>query len=299
MPEINASFPLIENVGLSGANPLYLQGFIETNRKVVVDTKACEKCGAEFTRNKKYSQAQWDAARFCGKQCACWNKGLTKHDDPRLQSIAEQVAVSAKGRPAWNRGATKHTDPRMAVVARKVSEAQRGKTINENQRRGLKAGRSWCKGLTKEDHPGLAKRGRAVRRRLKGRKNPEHGERMRRFYEENPQKHPNAILAKKTRGKGRTHIERLVGELLVEIGVEARFNRRVGRKWVDFAVENQRAVIECDGEFWHRDQHKEAERDRYIEAHGWRILHLTGSEIVSDTAVCKQRIADFLGLGGV
>ena len=258
--------------------------------------KACEKCGAEFARNPKYSQAQWDSARFCSKSCSCWNKGLTKRDDARLQSIADQMAVSARGRPGWSKGLTKETDHRLAIVSEKVSIAQRGKTINDNQRRGLEVGRSWCKGLTKDDHAGLAERGRKVSERMSGTKNPAHGERMRRLYEAHPEKHPNAILARKSGSKGRTYIEQVIGSLLEKMGVAAQYNRRIGRKWADFAVEDQRAVIECDGEYWHQDAEKEAERDRYITARGWRMLHLSGADIVNRTGECERRIATFLGL---
>lgn len=264
-----------------------------------VNTKPCERCGDEFKRNPKYSEKQWASARFCGRSCGTWNKGLTKHDDPRMMAIAEQVKVSAKGRPAWNKGLTKETDERMALIAEKVSEAQIGKDINDAQRRALKEGRKWAKGRTAEDTPAIARSAKKRSRILKGRENPEHAKRMREFFAENPHKHPNAILARKTKGHGYTHIEEIVSELLGEMGVDAAFNKRIGSKWVDFAVVSQRAVIECDGEYWHQDEEAERERDEYIRARGWSILHLTGSDIVNRTAWCRDQVAGFLEMEAV
>lgn len=251
------------------------------------DVKPCDRCGRFFARKPKYSQSQWDAQRWCGRSCGAWNKGLTKDDDPRMMQIAESVAVTAKGRPAWNAGRTKHDDKRLALISVKVSQAQLGKTVNNAQMRGLEQGRMWCAGKTAETDPRLAARGDKVRKALSGRVRDDHSARMRAYYQQNPDKHPNAIVAQKTRGHGYTYIEILVAEYLAEMGLEYEFNRRIGRKWVDFAIDEFALVVEADGEYWHRDKEREARRDQYLRERGWAVVHLTGSQIVNDADGCK------------
>jgi len=267
--------------------------------KNYTEIKWCECCDKVFPRNKKHSQKQWDEKKYCGRECQqanIWNRGLTKETDERLAKLSEYF-TGKKGHVCWNKGLTKETDVRLAKLSITISEEQKRnpRKPNENQLAALAKSRLWCKGLTKEDHPSIARRAEILSKKYTGRKNPEHSERMKSFYQEYPEKHPNAILAKKTKGKGYTHIEKIVSELLEELGIKTVFNHRVGNKWPDFAVIEKRKIIECDGERWHKDKKKEQERDLYLARCGWDVLHLTGSEIVSKADECKERIFEFIG----
>jgi endogenous inhibitor of DNA gyrase (YacG/DUF329 family) len=44
--------------------------------------KDCRICGSTFRRNRKYSNAQWSAARYCSLQCL----GQSKRPDPRTKA---------------------------------------------------------------------------------------------------------------------------------------------------------------------------------------------------------------------
>ncbi len=52
----------------------------------------------------------------------------------------------------------------------------------------------------------------------------------------------------------------------------------VGRYFVDFGNPVAKVAIECDGAAWHQDAEKDAERQRHIEALGWTVYRITGSD---------------------
>lgn len=98
----------------------------------------------------KFSMAGQVGARV---GCAPWNKGLTKHDDNRIASVAEFNSINFKGKTpsnkgqkghqAWNKGLTKETDERVAQNAINSGIASKGKI-------------PWNKGLTKETSESIA-----------------------------------------------------------------------------------------------------------------------------------------------
>jgi very-short-patch-repair endonuclease len=57
----------------------------------------------------------------------------------------------------------------------------------------------------------------------------------------------------------------------------------VGRFFVDFGNPICRVAIECDGERWHQDAQRDAERQRQIEAMGWAVYRITGRDCFTDT----------------
>lgn len=260
-------------------------------KRTVTEVRSCLRCGDEFQRNPKYSIKQWDGARWCSRKCSTWNRGLTKHDDPRLMAISNIVRIAATGRPGWSKGLTKHTHPSLAVVARKVSEIQKGRPCTEAQRTAMSIGWNWATGRTSENCPNIA--AGAIKRadKLRGRKNPEHSVRMKTLYAANPEKHPNAILAKKTKGRGFTHIEKIAADILRDLCVEYKYNVRIGSKWPDFSIASHMLIVEADGEHWHQDAVKEAARDAHLQALGWEVLHLTGKQLVNDMEGCRASVA--------
>lgn len=56
----------------------------------------------------------------------------------------------------------------------------------------------------------------------------------------------------------------------------------VGRYFVDFANPVAKVAIECDGAAWHQDAEKDAQRQRDIEAMGWTVYRITGSDCKTD-----------------
>lgn len=260
-------------------------------KRTAIDIKYCQKCGSTFARNVRYSDTQWASANWCSRKCSAWNLGLTKADDPRLAATSERMRVIATGRPGWSKGLTKETHPSLAIVARKVSETQKGRPCTDQQRAALELGRSWGKGRTKENCPKIAARSANLSKVLTGRTNPEQSARLKALFAAHPEKHPNAIVARKTKGKGYTYIEQILSDLLKETGVEFAFNVRVGTKWPDFSIASHSLIFEADGEHWHQDVAKDAARDMYLQSLGWTVVHFTGKELVNETQKCRAIIA--------
>lgn len=52
----------------------------------------------------------------------------------------------------------------------------------------------------------------------------------------------------------------------------------VGRYFVDFANPIAKVAIECDGAEWHNDKAKDAARDAELEAMGWTVYRISGSD---------------------
>lgn len=270
-----------------------------SRKKIVTEPKTCLYCKKEFNRPKNEVIKIWLKRKYCSRECSfkgktTWNKGLTKNDHDSIMRYSIKMGDIAKGRTAWNKGLTKETHPSIKIIGEKISETQKGRAINDAQRAALLLGRTWCKGLTKDDDERIAIRAVGTSKALTGRKNPDHSKRMKKYFKENPDKHINAKLAKKSKGNGYTYIEKLLCEYLAEINVCAKFNHRVGSKWVDFAVVDKMIAIEADGEFWHSDIEKEKKRDSYLKERGWEVLHITGSDIVKNPPKCKEMILSAL-----
>jgi very-short-patch-repair endonuclease len=68
---------------------------------------------------------------------------------------------------------------------------------------------------------------------------------------------------------------------------------RVGSYTLDLALAGPRIAVELDGHAYHasREQRtKDAKRDRFLVAEGWRVLRFTGSEVVDDPARCVSEL---------
>jgi hypothetical protein len=71
---------------------------------------------------------------------------------------------------------------------------------------------------------------------------------------------------------------------------------RVGAYYVDFAFVTRydRKAIEIDGKAYHRDIVKEQQRDDYLMDRGWRVMHITASEVYTNPDAVQRRVIDFL-----
>lgn len=56
----------------------------------------------------------------------------------------------------------------------------------------------------------------------------------------------------------------------------------VGRYFVDFGNPVARVAIECDGARYHQDKEKDAERQKTIEAIGWRVYRISGRDCFTE-----------------
>lgn len=52
----------------------------------------------------------------------------------------------------------------------------------------------------------------------------------------------------------------------------------VGKYFVDFANPKAKVAIECDGEAYHRDKSKDADRDKKLREAGWSVYRISGKD---------------------
>jgi len=74
----------------------------------------------------------------------------------------------------------------------------------------------------------------------------------------------------------------------------------IGTKVVDFAFQEQKLVVECDGYKWHKQDkeqiERDIERDKYLARKGWRVLHFSGVQIRRNIEGCINEIKEALFL---
>lgn len=111
----------------------------------------------------------------------------------------------------------------------------------------------------------------------------------------------NQALAKY---KYQTWIERKIGWLLKENKIEAkhsfvinrnsavRFGKTVRHRFykIDWAIVDLKIAIECDGEYWHKNDN--GLRDSELKELGWTVLHLTQDEIKNNLFLCQTKIVN-------
>lgn len=64
---------------------------------------------------------------------------------------------------------------------------------------------------------------------------------------------------------------------------------QIGLYRVDFAMPESKVVIELDGHDYHKTKEQrthDAERERFLEMQGWRVIRFTGSEVYKDSERC-------------
>jgi very-short-patch-repair endonuclease len=68
---------------------------------------------------------------------------------------------------------------------------------------------------------------------------------------------------------------------------------KIGQYRVDFAYEYPKIAIEVDGHEYHSTKEqrgRDAQRDRFIQAEGWRVLRYTGTEVFNNPDKCASEI---------
>lgn len=81
-----------------------------------------------------------------------------------------------------------------------------------------------------------------------------------------------------------TPIERALWHDLRAVGLVMYPQIPIGPYFADFANPRASVVIECDGKRWH-DPEKDAHRDGYMAANGWKVYRFTGAKCMEMPAV--------------
>lgn len=99
------------------------------------------------------------------------------------------------------------------------------------------------------------------------------------------------------RSREETTIEAAVRGALASAGITFETQRRIGNFYVDFLTPGN-VVVEADGDYWHSLPDvaaKDKRKDAYLSAQGYRVLHLSESEIRQGTDVIVKRWQNFTG----
>jgi len=110
-----------------------------------------------------------------------------------------------------------------------------------------------------------------------------------------PEKRINARMAKHRKSGRKTYIETRMALLLDKMGVDYVFQYPILRYNTDFAIPTLKIVIECDGEYWHKDKEKDAIRQKNIENEGWFVLRYTGAKINQCLDEIENELARVVG----
>jgi very-short-patch-repair endonuclease len=76
-------------------------------------------------------------------------------------------------------------------------------------------------------------------------------------------------------------------------GYKFRRQHSIGRFVVDFACTRHHLIVEADGG-QHADSEADAERTRWLEGQGWRVLRFWNNDILANTEGVLERILEAL-----
>jgi very-short-patch-repair endonuclease len=89
-----------------------------------------------------------------------------------------------------------------------------------------------------------------------------------------------------------TPIEKAVEKLLWQMDLYCRSQVPVEERYiVDFLLRDGKTIVECDGKEYHQERNHE--RDRFLVAKGFHVLHLAGRVCLNSVA-CRNAIETFI-----
>jgi len=114
-----------------------------------------------------------------------------------------------------------------------------------------------------------------------------YGRKMRKFFKENPDKHPNRVMARKG---FESSLEKKFREMMEARGLTFTKQHPIVGYFVDFAIPKLKIAIEVDGDYWHQNKEKDQKRQKEIEDQGWLVLRYSESEVNSDVGSCVDEL---------
>jgi very-short-patch-repair endonuclease len=95
------------------------------------------------------------------------------------------------------------------------------------------------------------------------------------------------------RYSGETSIEQMSRQELEKCGAPFSQQVKFKRYHVDFLLPNRRAVIECDGGYWHRlfaVITRDHSKNEYLESLGYQVFRFSEGEIRANVSACVDRV---------
>lgn len=208
---------------------------------------------------------------------APWNKGKHLTEEDR-----KNKSVAAKKRASTPEGKT-HIRKMRRLSHTPEAEEKRSKSISKWNIKRYKKNPELGKQITEKAHD-------------KNREMVEHGT----HPFQDPEIRIKTMKACSEKNYGGTWIEKRVGWLLDQMELKKETQKPIpygydawGRQkylFPDFVIPEHNLIIECDGEYWHQDKTRENERDDIFLNQGYKIVHLSGSQILENLESCKNEI---------
>lgn len=90
-----------------------------------------------------------------------------------------------------------------------------------------------------------------------------------------------------------TSIEKPIADILISKNIPFIHNFKIKSYFVDFLI-FENVILECDGEYWHKDKNKDYRRDAKIMKDGYYIFRLSEKDILKDPNRCVDKVFEIL-----
>lgn len=244
--------------------------------------RICQVCTASFTVQP--ARIAKGGGRYCSR--TCYHRAREAKRGTACDVCGFEFSVKVGDLKSRN-----YCSLACAHIGHRANKDEWVKPLNEAQRNGLELGRAYYRGKKASDDPTLARKIEAIAASRRGKPNPEHAERLRRYYAEHPEKHVCYIVGQKGH---ETSIERAMRVALTDAGIAFVPQHHIGRYWVDFAIPSHRLAIEVDGAYWH-DAERDAVRDHNLSAMGWSVVRFSEMQVTANVSECVATIRQLLG----
>lgn len=254
--------------------------------KVIVH---CLNCGKEIVTNQ--NRLNDGRGRFCSRECSTHFHHIGR-PKPKTPEHRAKLATYRLGKTPWNKG----------VLIKVVCEIC-GKTFEVIPSR-IKEGVKYCSRICSHE----------AKRRVHGKTHPlDRKIEMKCEWCGKIVRVKRALIArfrfcsrhctgafvshKLALENGPTSIENALMDELDKRGIVYTVQHRIANWFVDIAIQQCRVAIEADGDYWHRSEKqkkKDANKDRWLISHKWRVFRFTETEIRVSAAKCVDQIIPFL-----
>jgi very-short-patch-repair endonuclease len=105
-------------------------------------------------------------------------------------------------------------------------------------------------------------------------------QRMKNIYKNNPEKHPNRIMARRHgQSKQQYELYLLIKEKYPEAEFEYPIKTNYSWRFADIALPSKKIDIEFDGEYWHQNKLLDDLRTKHLNEIGWKVIRFDKTTI--------------------
>lgn len=230
----------------------------------------------------------------CGKKCglgalhciSCSNKINPRHKIPHTKETKEKISkiLKEKGYTAWNKGKKMNKPPHNKLPTKIVYCKCCGLAFEVNINSDAKYYKGHYQKILKTKNNPVKKK--------------EVKDKIRKSLLQTYKNHPEILENRKPCGINQysnsyTSIEKKIRDVLSSLKIYFIHNYKIGRFFVDFLI-FENVIIECDGNYWHKDKDKDYRRDQYLMDRGYYIFRLSEDRINKEPYKCIKSTVEIL-----